>query len=207
LSLSYNILDLPYDILSLSYHILGLPCDILSLSYNIPGLPYDILNLSYHIPDLPKNILSLWYNILSLPYHILNLWYHIPGLPKNILSLSYHILGHADRSLAEPAPFHLLLHVNDGHDLKFSLLIGVDDPVILLMRLPEVEFRKLVNPVSQRWHFGNVFHTLDESLDLQIGLMLRITGDKLMNRPQVPPRLPGPDDAHASMANSLRMEA
>ena len=88
--------------------------------------------------------------------------------------------------------------MNDGYDLKLSLLIGVDDPVVLLMCLPEIEFRKLMNPVS---------HTLDDSVDLQIGVMLRITGDEVMERPQVPPRLSGSNNAHAPVANSLRMEA
>jgi hypothetical protein len=49
LSLWYNILDLPKNILGLSYNILDLPKNILSLSYNILGLPKNILDLSHDI--------------------------------------------------------------------------------------------------------------------------------------------------------------
>jgi len=71
----------------------------------------------------------------------------------------------------------------------------------------QIRLRKLVNRVSHRWHVSHPLNTPNDSLNLQLRIMLRVPSDEVSDSPQVISTLLRPDNLHPGRTNSLTIEA
>ena len=87
------------------------------------------------------------------------------------------------RSPPQPTLLQDLSHVDDRDDLQQTFIQRINDAVALLMRLSQFQVGKLMNGMSSHRPASDIFHPLDEAFHLETGIVLRVTGDVVMDGP------------------------
>ena len=77
----------------------------------------------------------------------------------------------------------LLLHLGNRHDLETVILSAVNNSVAAFMHFPEAGLGELMDGMTCGRYFRSAFDTCDQAFDLEIGIMLGITDDEIMDGP------------------------
>ena len=77
----------------------------------------------------------------------------------------------------------LLLHLDKRHDLETVIWSAVNDPISAFMHFPEAGLGELMDGMTCGRYFRSAFDTCDQAFDLEIGIMLGITDDEIMDGP------------------------
>ena len=75
--------------------------------------------------------------------------------------------------------------MDNGHHLKLLILNAVDDSVAAFVDFPQVGLDEFVNRVTFGRHARRLFDADEQTLNLQAGLMLGVTGDEVADGTQI----------------------